>query len=355
MARFDRRSGCATVLPAILVLALAMAAGGCAGTSGPAPGEEITIEGRTFSFDEAAYPSPRGIFPEYRMAPGDVLDVLFQIRSWQEKETFPLAVDHTVSVKFVNAPELNETQRVQPDGRISLPYVGSVYVVGKTVSGLTAELRQRYGLILRDPEIYVTVPEFRSRIKELKADLHTAPRGLSRLVTVRPDGYATFPLVGDVFVADRALPRVGRDLNERYEQVLPGLHVDLFLERHAGALVYVVGRVARPDGYQIQKPITVLQALALAGGFATRSDLQRVLVLRRQGRRMVATPVDVESSLALSEGRRVFFLRPDDIVYVPRSRVAAAADVLRDIADILLFRGWNIGLDGILFDDALLD
>jgi len=141
---------------------------------------------------------PFDVFTEYRISPGDILDVLFQIQTWVEKKNFKLGVDHLVSVSFVHSPELNVEQTVRPDGKITLPYVGEVYVVGKTIEEITRDLKKDFSTILQSPDIYVMVPEFNSAIKELKKDLHTAPRGLSRLSTVRPDGYATFPMLGDV-------------------------------------------------------------------------------------------------------------------------------------------------------------
>ena len=97
-------------------------------------GDVVELGLTTFPFDQEE--SPYDIFTEYLLAPGDVLDVLYQIKTWQEQDEFFLAVDHTVAVKFANLPELNEEQFVRPDGTISLPYIGQVYVVGKTVEQL---------------------------------------------------------------------------------------------------------------------------------------------------------------------------------------------------------------------------
>jgi polysaccharide export outer membrane protein len=85
----------------------------------------------TFSFDQQQ--APYDVFGEYRIGPGDLLDVLYQVRSWVRRDSFKLAMDNTVTVKFIYAPELNVTQQVRPDGAITLPYLGSVYAVDKSV------------------------------------------------------------------------------------------------------------------------------------------------------------------------------------------------------------------------------
>lgn len=323
---------------------LLLAVLGCAApdASQDPPGHEyVELLQTTFNFDRNE--APYRFFRAYRISPGDVLDVLYQVKTWQEQDEFRLAIDHVVTVKFVNLPELNETERIRPDGKISLPYLGEVYVVGITVKELTEQLQARYSKILKSPELYVLVPEFQSAIKELKKDLHTAPRGLSRLVTVRPDGYATFAMMGDVKVVDRTIPDVSQQLNDAYEKILPGLAVDLFLEKHSGHRVYVLGDVGEPGAYAIPKPMTVIEALALAGSHLPTSDIRKVAVVRRHNDKMVGTFLDLAETLDLDEKAEFFFLKPDDIVYVPRQRLSRWADVTRDIADVLFFRGWSVG------------
>lgn len=333
------------VLLALALLQVALIAG-CA-TTVP-NGTETTADRTTFSFDQQQ-PS-YDLFPTYRMKPGDVLDVLYQVRTWVEKEEFLVAVAHTIDVRFVHAPELNERpgqsfsgQRVLPDGTISLPYLGSVKVTGKTVRQLKRELEELYKPILRNPELFIVVPEHEDSIKQLKADLHTSPRGLSRLVTIRPDGYVTFPMVGDIFVADRSIPEVKEELNKLYLSILPDLHCDLFLEQHAGSVVYVTGEVKSPGAFKVVKPISVVEAITLAGGYSQVARLDSVVVVRRHEQKIVATRINLKGNISGISKDPFFYILPDDIVLVPRTRLSKAAEVARDIGDILFFRGWSLG------------
>ncbi len=338
------------ILAGLALCALGILAG-CGAHPTMSRGEEVAMQAGTFSFDDERYPSEEGLFPEYHIVPGDLLDVLFQVQTGGHNDDFRIAIDHTISVKFINLPELNETQNVKPDGNISLPYIGEVDVEGLTIKELTALLKERYGKVLRDPDLYVTVPEFSTKIKELKKDLHTATRGLSRLVTVRPDGYATFPLLGDVFVAGRSIPEANDHLDAKYTEILPGLEVDLFLEKTVGSVVYVTGQVAQPGSYMIEKPISVLHAMVMAGGHNSDAQLDSVIVFRRHKKEFVATRVDMDDVLSGDSDARFFYLRPDDIVFVPRTRIASMGQLMREIADAFLFNGWNV--DGRLFDDYI--
>lgn len=84
-------------------------------------------------------PSLQQRYPRYRVMPSDVLAV-----------SFPLS------------PELNFAPTVQPDGFISIPNVGSVYVQGKTVAEIVGLLKTAYAKILHDPIIAVDITNFQA-------------------------------------------------------------------------------------------------------------------------------------------------------------------------------------------------
>ena len=343
-----------SAISVVLALVVLLWLSSCVGSPRALPPKaEVAVQPATFSFDQDKYPSSNNLFPTYRIAPGDLMDILFQIKVNQSVDEFKVAIDHQVTVKFVNNPEINETQSVQPDGNITLPYIGQVRVVGKTLGQLTVELKQRYAKIFKKPELYVMVPEFSSAIKELKQDLHTATRGLSRLVTVRPDGYATFPLIGDVFVATRTIPEANQEIDGLYEKRLPGLHVDLFLEKTHGSVVYVMGEVRTAGAYPIERPISVFEAISLAGGHQVNARLDNVIVLRRDGKQVMARRVDLSAMLSAKPGAEYFYLKPDDLVYVPTTTVASMAQLMTHLQNIIWFKGWS--LSGDLFTDGILD
>ncbi|MEO5357042.1 MAG: polysaccharide biosynthesis/export family protein [Nitrospirae bacterium YQR-1] len=293
--------------------------------------------------NETGFNTSYDVFPEYRIMPGDILDVLFKTETGLKQDNFTIEIDYTVTVKFIHTPELNETQTVRPDGNITLPYIGDINVIGRTTQWLTQELKQRYSKILRDPSLYVVVPEFRATLKEFKADLHTAPRGLSRLVTVRPDGYVTFPIIGEMFVVKKTIKDVNKILNSEYEKIIPGLHVNLFLEKNSGFIVYVFGEVKKPGAYPILKPISIMEALAFSESFLSTAKTSNIIVLRKSKDKITATIIDLDEVVTTKDRAELFMLNPDDVVYVPKRTLSQIADITRDISDILFFKGWSVG------------
>jgi len=301
--------------------------------------KEFVIEPQNFSFDSADYDQ----LAAYELQPGDVLDLLFNIQSWDPEKEYRIALGDVISVRFPNVPELDQKLvKIPPDGSIDMPYIGWTRVHGQTVTELKATLEKKYQKVLRNPELYIVVEQYLTQINTMKEDLRTAPRGLSRLATIRPDGYITFPLIGDVMTAHKTIPQVKAFINKEFRKINYSLQADLFLETHANAHVYVYGAVDKPGAYEVPKPITALQAITLAGGSLIASNTDEVIVIRKHEKRMVARRINIKAALNLEENSSFFFIRPDDIVYVPRSRLQEAAQVSDEIARVIMFRGWQI-------------
>jgi len=68
-----------------------------------------------------------------------------------------LAPGDVIKLTFTGTPELNQSQRIRVDGKLSLPLVGEVHAAGKTVTGLQGELSQLYKGQLKNSDVLVTL------------------------------------------------------------------------------------------------------------------------------------------------------------------------------------------------------
>jgi polysaccharide export outer membrane protein len=71
------------------------------------------------------------------------------------RPTGALAPGDEISVSFSGAPELNTRQKIQPNGRVSLPSIGDVSAAGQTITGFQSQLRALYQPHLQDPAVVV--------------------------------------------------------------------------------------------------------------------------------------------------------------------------------------------------------
>ncbi|MCW1886352.1 polysaccharide export protein [Luteolibacter flavescens] len=77
--------------------------------------------------------------------------------AYAPRPTGNLAAGDVLNISFPGAPEMNTTQKIQANGKVSLPTVGSVTAQGKSVSGLQSQLTGMYQSHLQNPAVLVAV------------------------------------------------------------------------------------------------------------------------------------------------------------------------------------------------------
>ena len=99
-------------------------------------------------------------------------------------------------------------------------------------------------------------------------------------VTVRPDGMITLPLIGDVGAAGRTPPQLAATLGSALAEMIETPRVTVTVTQAAAARVYVLGQVARPGDFPLAGRMTVLKALALAGGLKEFARAEDIVIVR---------------------------------------------------------------------------
>lgn len=104
---------------------------------------------------------------------------------------------------------------------------------------------------------------------------------LNSRVTVRPDGRVTLPLLDEIVVSGRTVNEVMADISQGYRRFVQDARVSVIVEEVHSYRVFVTGKVQRPGEFESRTPLTVMQALALAGGGARGADMDAIVILRR--------------------------------------------------------------------------
>lgn len=151
---------------------------------------------------------------------------------------------------------------------------------------------------------------------------------LNRQVLVRPDGRISLPLAGSVQAGDRTPEAVEaairRALSRDFVQPptvtvsLEALGDPTLFSPEDRASVYVIGQVSSPGRYDVETPIDLLQALAIAGGPSVFAATQRIQVRRRTDESETVLLFDydqIEDGLVPSAA---IMLRDGDVIVVPQ-------------------------------------
>jgi polysaccharide export outer membrane protein len=138
---------------------------------------------------------------------------------------------------------------------------------------------------------------------------------MTRTVPVRPDGMVSMPLVNDLEVAGLTPMELRDLLTKRLREYIPNAEVSVILTEYRSFKVSVMGEVNKPARYELKAAATVLDALAMAGGFTQFASRTRIVVLRANGKGMQRVPFNYNKVVASEQDN--FYLAPGDIVLVP--------------------------------------
>jgi polysaccharide biosynthesis/export protein len=255
-----------------------------------------------------------------------------------DTSTLRLSAGDLLEVSVYNVPELATKARVGSSGDVYLPLIDYVHVGDLTVEEGQALIEKRLedGGFVRSAHVTIFVDE-------------SAAQGVTILGEVTKPGI--YPALGDrrlydlISAAGGFTPSAGRKISiiRQHNQTAPitanlprNLADDLQdnIEIQPGdtitvpraPIIYVVGDVGRPAGLLVDNgSLTVLQALALAGGTNHTAKVSGVRIIRKGPDGMVETRVPLKKMLEAKSPD--INLQADDILFVPLSgaRVAAGA------------------------------
>jgi polysaccharide export outer membrane protein len=140
---------------------------------------------------------------------------------------------------------------------------------------------------------------------------------LSKLVPVRPDGMISLPLLHDVKAAGLTPMELRDILVRKLAEFMPAAEVSVIVTDVRSFKVSVIGEVHKPARYELKSGATVLDVLALAGGFNEFAARNRIVVLRHDGKAMRRVPFNYSKVIAAGGESENFYLQSGDIVLVP--------------------------------------
>jgi polysaccharide export outer membrane protein len=278
-------------------------------------------------------PRPEHV-PVYYLRVNDLLTLTYIVSRQKQPEQYRIGAGDRLRIESGFDESIDREIIVQPDGDINLPLIGEVPAAGKTVKELREELIRRYGRIEREPLITVTLVDVNIGLREiLNAVTSQSDRSGQALdLRVTPEGTIQAPGLGSVYVQGLTIEELRGELEARYAAMFgAGLMVSPALTERATSYVFLGGEVANPGRYTLEGPTTVMQAIALAGGWNNGGNTREIVVFRRdENWCLKATKINVHRPLYGKDPCPVndVWLRDNDLVIVPKTKILCAADVI---------------------------
>ncbi|WP_346355404.1 polysaccharide biosynthesis/export family protein [Azotosporobacter soli] len=151
-------------------------------------------------------------------------------------------------------------------------------------------------------------------------------------VTVRPDGMVSIPLVGEVNVDGMSPSEVSAFIVERLNRYLvepPNVSVNL-VKVHM-TRIYVLGQVNHPGAFELGKNISLVDAIAMAGGWTDGAAKKKISIIRKN-MQVEPTKVNLLDVLEKGDTSKNLVLNEGDIVYLSSN---GKIDFIRDIVPFI--------------------
>jgi len=287
------------VLSFLLLIAVAP------GTSAQQPvAEEKTTENVPAQSSETAPPQPAS---SLRLQTGDLVDVA-----------------------VYNVAELTTKARISARGEIYLPLIDYVHIAGLTAEEAEGLIQKRLadGGFVKNPHVTLFVDQYASQGASILGEVarpgvYPVP-GQQRLFDlISAAGGFTEKAGKSITITHRDQPErpvtvpLSRNISDNPESNIAILPGDTIIVRKAD-LVYVVGDVGRPSGFLMDSAhLTVLQAIALAGGTTHTANLSGTRIIHRGPGGLTETPVELKKILRAKAPDLT--MQADDILFVPTS------------------------------------
>lgn len=155
---------------------------------------------------------------------------------------------------------------------------------------------------------------------------------LTREVTIRSDGKMAYPFIGTFKAAGLSIDQLQATITKKLAEYIRAPQVIVSLKSSAGNKIIILGRVNYPGVFSFKGTINVLDALAMAGDFTDDGKSTSVIVVSDN---MTMKPKIKKLNVlkAMRDGiiSKDMLLKPNDVIYVPRSTIG---DINKFWADI---------------------
>jgi polysaccharide biosynthesis/export protein len=251
------------------------------------------------------------------------------------KQNLRIGPRDELEITIFAASDLSAHGRVDNDGNIFIPLLGSVHVAGMTSAeagqAIAEKLQQDH--VLNHPQVSVFVKEYTNGEISVSGEVNKpgvySALGPHRLLDILQTAGGLSEKAGNSLTishrgaADVTTIELSPDpavMEQRNIELEPG---DTVVVAKAG-IVYVLGEVYRPGGYisNSRGGFTVLQVMAAAGGPTRVASEGKTIMMRRSANGLQGIPVPLGKMLRGKQSDVAVL--PDDILYVPSSKVKEA-------------------------------
>jgi polysaccharide export outer membrane protein len=140
---------------------------------------------------------------------------------------------------------------------------------------------------------------------------------ISRSVPVRSDGRISLPLIGEIQASGKTPKQLESEITTKLKDYVSEPEVTVIVQEIKSQKFNVLGMVMKPGSYTLTKPMTVLDAIALCGGFRDFAKQKDIYVLRSEGGKQLRLPFNYKEVVKGRNSAQNVALESNDTIVVP--------------------------------------
>ena len=140
---------------------------------------------------------------------------------------------------------------------------------------------------------------------------------LTRSCVVRPDGFISFPLVGDVSASGKTVAALKSELEGKLKRFVPEVTLFIDAKQINSLVIYVIGKVNTPGRVLLGVDVNILQALATAGGLNPFAKGRKIKIVRHGSSETTIFPFNYDEVVDGEHLEQNIHLKRGDVVVVP--------------------------------------
>ena len=149
---------------------------------------------------------------------------------------------------------------------------------------------------------------------KLRVEVYKDPQ-MSQSLQIRPDGKITLPLLGDVAAAGKTPAALRDSLTSSLKEFITSPVVTVIVVEAQPQTVSVIGEVNAPGTHPIKGQTTVIEALAMAGGFKDLANTKNITIQRSTP--TGTTRIKFNYKDAIKSESKQMCVEPGDVIIVP--------------------------------------
>ena len=250
--------------------------------------------------------------------------IVFFCASTGWPQDYILGEGDIVNITVYDHPDLKTKARISGDGNITLPLIGQVYAANLSVNELSSKIESLLadGYII-NPQVGIFVESFKSRKATILGEVNSPGlyelAGYTSLLELISTAGGLTENAANKVIVHRKMPssqqedKIEINLRQLMEEGNDSQNIrivdgdNVFIPKKE--VFYVTGEVKKPDSYNYEDGLTVIQALTMAGGVSDKGAPGRIKVIRKiDGKEKLLEDVKMDQSI-----------QPNDVIVVPES------------------------------------